>query len=86
MLLTVGQGEGLHVELVAGSQTRFGEELVHGHHQVSLGHTAHPVQDLLNRQRRQLKVINSGKANVAKTTTEIKKESMTQGFKVMVNA
>lgn len=47
VLLTVGQGEGLHVELVASSQTRFGEELVHGHYQVSLRHTTHPVQDLL---------------------------------------
>lgn len=42
-LLTVGQCEGLHVELVAGSQTRFGEELVHGHDQVSLRHSAHSV-------------------------------------------
>lgn len=48
VFLTVGQSEGLHVEFVAGTQTRFGEQLVHGHYQVSLGHTAHPVQDLLN--------------------------------------
>lgn len=54
VFLTVGQDEGLHVELVAGSQTGFGEELVHGHYQVSLGHTTHPVQDLLNWQRRKL--------------------------------
>ena len=50
--LTVGQGEGLHVELVARPQARFGEELIHGHHQVSLRRATHPVQDLLDKQKR----------------------------------
>lgn len=49
--LTIGQREGLHVKLVAGTQTRFGEELVHGHDKVPLGHTTHPVQHLLNSKR-----------------------------------
>ncbi len=57
VLLTVGQGEGLHVELVASSQTRFSEELVHGHHQVPLGHTTHPVQDLLSEEEEEVKMI-----------------------------
>lgn len=45
--LTVGQSEGLDAELVAASQTRFSEQLVHGHDQVTLGHTTHSVQHLL---------------------------------------
>lgn len=50
VLLTVCQYKGLHVELVAGPQTRFGEELVHGHYQVSLSHMTHSVQNLLKRR------------------------------------
>lgn len=42
-ILTVGQGKGLQVELVAGPKTRFGEQLIHGHYQVSLSHTTYPV-------------------------------------------
>lgn len=44
---TVGELEGVQVELVAGAQPRLGEQLVHGHDQVSLRHAAHTVQHLL---------------------------------------
>lgn len=49
--LTVGHREGLYVEFVASSQTRFCEQLVHRHDQVPLGHTTHPVQDFLKIKR-----------------------------------
>lgn len=58
--LTVGQSEGLDAELVAASQARFGEQLVHGHNQVALGHTTHSVQHLLKVK---------SKSSVTKTTT-----------------
>lgn len=48
MFLTIGQSERLHVELVAGTHTRFSEQLVHGHDQITLGNTTHSVQYLLN--------------------------------------
>lgn len=47
LALTVGELEGMQVELMAGAQPRLGEQLVHGHDQVPLCHVAHAVQHLL---------------------------------------